>query len=225
VWRRQALPSTRRGATCCATTLTAATAHRCFRSPRPAGFSFRTFDRSPLDTEGRTTLRACAPAVPSHGVPRVRFPLSAVFRTGALSCFFTAPALAALYPVHHSDVTVFPCLLHFVLSSSLTFAFLLAFSTRCPAPLALVVACCYLAAFSILFSSPLSPLPPPPYPPAPLIPRIRWALLEGIVSSPSDQLSPARQGPSPSSGPWLGGWLGGGHRYGHGVQGRLEGVG
>ena len=205
VGRRQALPSSRRGATCCATTLTAAPAPWCFRLPCPAGVSFRTFDRSPVDAEGRTNLRACAPPVPSHGVPRVRFPLSAIFRTGAPGRFHTTPRLLLLYSTPSITLTspcLLCCLLYFVLcSSSPPSLFLLAAAALCPAPLALVVTCCYRAVFFILLSIPLSPLPPPPSLPAPLPPMIRWALLEGIVASPRDQLTPARQAPSPSAGP------------------------
>jgi len=50
------------------------------------------------------------PPVPSRGVPRVRFPLSAVFRTGAPGRFHTAPALAVLYPVYRPDITRSPLL-------------------------------------------------------------------------------------------------------------------
>jgi len=69
-----ATPQHSRGATCCATTLTAAPAPWCFRLPCqqgmpsracsracPAGVSFRTFDRSPVYAEGRETFHACAP--------------------------------------------------------------------------------------------------------------------------------------------------------------------
>ena len=57
----------------------------------------------------RLSTRAALP-VPSHGVPRVRFPLSAVFCTGASGRFHTAPAFAVLYPVYRPEVTRSPLL-------------------------------------------------------------------------------------------------------------------
>jgi len=142
------------------------------------------------------------PSLPAgyHGCASLSVPSFApallVVSTPRLLLLYSTPSIAL------TSQGLLCCLLYFVYgSSSPPFLFLLALGARCSAPLALVVACCYRAVFLILFSIPLSPLPPPPSLPAPLPPRICRALLEGIFASPPDQLSPARQAPSPSAGP------------------------
>jgi len=218
----------------------------------PAGVSFRTFDRSPVDAEGRTTFHACAPprpfpqgttgALPSQCLLSHRRSWSFPYR--ACSCC-TLPRLSPW----RQQVSFVACCISCSVPPPPRFFSCVLLLLAVPPPsllwsLAVTVPCSlfcfpfpsllcphprpslphYLPGFVGLCSRGSLPLlltschPPDKLPPPALAPARHHPLLTAVFGAHHITLRDCKGGEQ-------GRWLGGGHRYGQGVQGRLEGVG